>query len=202
MKRRWDFRNTIQEESHKHRRVYTKPDFVGHNITNLLKTRSIQGQSRRTTKRLRHFAEYSSVTQYQSAFLSHLGGKDEVVNGQRAQSSQAVSTISVAFSPCGLTMASTHGGSHCQDYRLQFRRVASNSGGTFSDSMDLQVPFRSIRNCSQRMLGTPSATMELEKEYMPRHDSVGVCHYQSQLPSIRKGIRRGKWNQAELLGTW
>lgn len=109
MKRRWDFRNTIQEESHQHRRVYTKPDFVGHNITNLLKTRSIQGQSRRTTKRLRHFAEYSSVTQYQSAFLSHLGGKDEVVNGQRAQSSQAVSTISVAFSPCGLTMASTHG---------------------------------------------------------------------------------------------
>eukprot|EP00526_Cylindrotheca_closterium_P007767 CAMPEP_0113634660 /NCGR_PEP_ID=MMETSP0017_2-20120614/18055_1 /TAXON_ID=2856 /ORGANISM="Cylindrotheca closterium" /LENGTH=671 /DNA_ID=CAMNT_0000545383 /DNA_START=210 /DNA_END=2222 /DNA_ORIENTATION=+ /assembly_acc=CAM_ASM_000147 len=109
MKRRWDFRNTIQEESNQHRRVYTKPDFVGHNVTQLLHKRSIHGSSRLGTKRLRHFAEYSSVTQYQSCFLTHLGGQDEVVNGQREQSSQAVSTISVAFSPCGLTMASTHG---------------------------------------------------------------------------------------------
>ncbi|KAL3931575.1 MAG: hypothetical protein SGBAC_011246, partial [Bacillariaceae sp.] len=109
MKRRWDVRKTIQEESNQHRRVYTTPNFVGHNVLNLLQKRSIHGSSRLGTKRLRHFAEYKSVTQYQSCFLTHLGGQDEVVDGQRAQSSQAVSTISVAFSPCGLTMASTHG---------------------------------------------------------------------------------------------
>lgn len=61
------------------------------------------------TNEVRTFAEYYSVVRYHSAFLHHLGGNDEIVNGQRPSSSQAVSTISVAFSPDAKTMASTHG---------------------------------------------------------------------------------------------
>ena len=62
------------------------------------------------TKEIRTFAEYCSVVRYHSAFLTHLGGQDDLlVNGQRAASSSAVSTISVAFSPDAKTMASTHG---------------------------------------------------------------------------------------------
>jgi activator-of-BECN1-regulated-autophagy protein 1 len=59
---------------------------------------------------IRTFAEYSSVVRYHSAFLTHLGGQDDLlINGQRPASSPAVSTISVAFSPDSKTMASTHG---------------------------------------------------------------------------------------------
>ena len=62
------------------------------------------------TQEIRTFAEYCSVVRYHSAFLTHLGGQDDLlVNGQRAASSPAVSTISVAFSPDAKTMASTHG---------------------------------------------------------------------------------------------
>lgn len=62
------------------------------------------------TQEIRTFAEYSSVVRYHSAFLTHLGGQDDIlVNGQRPASSPAVSTISVAFSPDAKTMASTHG---------------------------------------------------------------------------------------------
>ena len=59
---------------------------------------------------IRYFAEYSSTVRYHSAFLTHLGGDDaRDEEGQRPESSRAVSTISVAFSPNSLTMASTHG---------------------------------------------------------------------------------------------
>lgn len=59
---------------------------------------------------IRLFAEYSSTVRYHSAFLKHLGGDDTLnEEGQRPESSKAVSTISVAFSPDSLTMASTHG---------------------------------------------------------------------------------------------
>ena len=59
---------------------------------------------------VRLFGEYYSVTRYHSSFLKHLGGEDEVdENGDRPASSEAVSTISIAFSHDSRTMASTHG---------------------------------------------------------------------------------------------
>jgi activator-of-BECN1-regulated-autophagy protein 1 len=59
---------------------------------------------------IRTFGEYFSATKYHSSFLHHLGGDDELdENGNRPASSNAVSTISVAFSPDAQTMASTHG---------------------------------------------------------------------------------------------
>jgi WD40 repeat protein len=59
---------------------------------------------------IQYFAEYSSVTSFQTAFFHHLGGEDVPnANGERPSSSKAVSTISVAFSPDSRTMASTHG---------------------------------------------------------------------------------------------
>jgi len=62
------------------------------------------------TQEIRTFSEYCSAVRYHSAFLTHLGGQDDILlNGQRPASSQAVSTISVAFSPDAKTMASTHG---------------------------------------------------------------------------------------------
>lgn len=62
------------------------------------------------TNEIRTFAEYYSVVRYHSTFCKHLGGDDERgADGQRPSSSKAVSTISIAFSPDSLTMASTHG---------------------------------------------------------------------------------------------
>ena len=64
----------------------------------------------RISKEIRHFMEYVSAVSYHSAFLNHLGGDDALDElGNRPASSRAVSTISVAFSPDGQTMASTHG---------------------------------------------------------------------------------------------
>ena len=64
----------------------------------------------RISKEIRHFMEYVSAVSYHSAFLHHLGGDDALDElGNRPASSRAVSTISVAFSPNGQTMASTHG---------------------------------------------------------------------------------------------
>ncbi|GKY92713.1 hypothetical protein MPSEU_000241500 [Mayamaea pseudoterrestris] len=64
----------------------------------------------RLTTQLAFFAENLSCIQYSSAYLNHLGGDDQhLQNGQRPASSKAVSTISNAFSPDALTMASTHG---------------------------------------------------------------------------------------------
>ena len=57
-----------------------------------------------------YFAEYRSTVHYHSSFLNHLGGTDVCDDdGQRPESSSAVSTISIAFSPDAQTMASTHG---------------------------------------------------------------------------------------------
>jgi activator-of-BECN1-regulated-autophagy protein 1 len=62
------------------------------------------------TREIRTFGEYALSTKYHSAFLNHLGGDDALDDqGNRPASSRAVSTISVAFSPDGETMASTHG---------------------------------------------------------------------------------------------
>jgi hypothetical protein len=59
---------------------------------------------------LRMFAEYTLATKFHSSFLGHLGGNDAIdEHGMRPLSSAAVSTISVAFSLDGKTMASTHG---------------------------------------------------------------------------------------------
>jgi activator-of-BECN1-regulated-autophagy protein 1 len=59
---------------------------------------------------LRVFGENYSVTKYHSSFLKHLGGEDQVdETGARPASSDAVSTISIAFSEDSQTMASTHG---------------------------------------------------------------------------------------------
>jgi activating molecule in BECN1-regulated autophagy protein 1 len=61
-------------------------------------------------REIQAFGEYCAATKYHSAFLTHLGGDDPLdAHGNRPASSRAVSTISVAFSPDGLTMASTHG---------------------------------------------------------------------------------------------
>jgi len=61
-------------------------------------------------RELRTFGEYCSATKYHSAFLTHLGGDDELdAEGNRPASSRAVSTISIAFAKDGHTMASTHG---------------------------------------------------------------------------------------------
>lgn len=66
------------------------------------------------TQELRTFGEYCSVVRYHSSYVKQLGGEDPVdpATRQRAASSKAVSTISIAFSPAHShtqTMASTHG---------------------------------------------------------------------------------------------
>jgi activating molecule in BECN1-regulated autophagy protein 1 len=62
------------------------------------------------SKEVQAFGEHCSALKYQSTFLHHLGGDDELDEaGNRPPSSRAVSTISVAFSPDAMTMASTHG---------------------------------------------------------------------------------------------
>lgn len=64
----------------------------------------------RVSNEIRMYGEYSLATKYHSSFLNHLGGNDIIdENGNRPISSNAVSTISIAFSVDGLTMASTHG---------------------------------------------------------------------------------------------
>lgn len=64
----------------------------------------------RISVEIRHYMEHLSAVSYHSAFLNHLGGDDALDEfGNRPASSRAVSTISVAFSPDGHTMASTHG---------------------------------------------------------------------------------------------
>lgn len=61
-------------------------------------------------REIRSYGEHCSATKYHSAFLNHLGGNDVLDgNGSRPPSSNAISTISIAFSPNGATMASTHG---------------------------------------------------------------------------------------------
>jgi activator-of-BECN1-regulated-autophagy protein 1 len=62
------------------------------------------------SREIQSFAEHCSALRYESTFLNHLGGDDELdEDGNRPTSSRAVSTISVSFSPDALTMASTHG---------------------------------------------------------------------------------------------
>lgn len=62
------------------------------------------------SKEVEAYGEHCSALKYQSTFLHHLGGDDELDEaGNRPPSSRAVSTISVAFSPDAMTMASTHG---------------------------------------------------------------------------------------------
>lgn len=116
MQRRWSLRRSIQEESNHFRRVHTTmPKHTS--IPDVLKERSIHGGNQ---KRIRYYGEHLSVTQYESAFLNHLGGptstpttsrtsEDHHHQQQQASSPSAVSTISIAFSSCGSTMASTHG---------------------------------------------------------------------------------------------
>jgi len=59
---------------------------------------------------VQNFAEYSSTIRTRSTFFEHLGGDDILdADGNRPDSSRAVSTISIAFSPDSQTMASTHG---------------------------------------------------------------------------------------------
>jgi activator-of-BECN1-regulated-autophagy protein 1 len=110
MQRRFRWRQTVDTDITGKRRVFTPPKFIGNHILGVLRDRSIYGNYQLNNRKLRLFSEYKSVTEYKSAFLTPLGGLDEVdLDGHRPSSSPAVSTISIAFSPCGKTMASTHG---------------------------------------------------------------------------------------------
>eukprot|EP00980_Cylindrotheca_fusiformis_P014008 scaffold3658_cov75-Cylindrotheca_fusiformis.AAC.1 len=123
MQRRWKFRKMMKEESQRYRRVHTKPTTNRSNsIVHVVQERSIHGKTIQNTNKIQWYAEQYSVTKYKSAFLNHLGleqdneeqdqdqQQDNDHSQQQQQQSQgAVSTISIAFSSCGSTMASTHG---------------------------------------------------------------------------------------------
>ena len=110
-------REAMEEQSEQLRRVNPHQN-DGRSIFSILKDRECFGakyvKRRRMATTVEHevrlFGEYYSVTRYHSSFLKHLGGEDEIdENGDRPASSEAVSTISIAFSNDSQTMASTHG---------------------------------------------------------------------------------------------
>lgn len=121
LKIRQNYRSAMAEQTLQHRRVTDHGGMAGtgRNILNVLLDRQTHGSrhvvkrrrlSATISKELSVFGEYNSVVRYQSAFLKHLGGQDTVdENGARPASSEAVSTISIAFSNDSQTMASTHG---------------------------------------------------------------------------------------------
>lgn len=93
-------------------RVYTSYDQQLHqdNTSAATSKRGRMTYPLRIMNEVRMFGEYSLATKYHSSFLNHLGGNDKLdENGNRPISSSAISTISVAFSVDGKTMASTHG---------------------------------------------------------------------------------------------
>ena len=112
------YRQSMQEQTEQHRRN-TQHQNEERNILSILKNRETYGAKHIAKRRrmpttveheIRLFGEYYSMTRYNSAFLKHLGGEDQVdENGARPASSEAVSTISIAFSSDSQTMASTHG---------------------------------------------------------------------------------------------
>ena len=110
-------RQSMQEQTEQLRRISPHQN-DGRSIFSILRDRECYGakqiKRRRVPTTVEHevrlFGEYQSVTRYHSSFLNHLGGEDEVdENGDRPASSEAVSTISIAFSNDSQTMASTHG---------------------------------------------------------------------------------------------
>lgn len=118
MVNRTAYRQSMQDQTEHHRRT-TQHQNDERSILSILKNREIYG-AKYTAKRrrmpttveheIRLYGEYYSMTRYHSAFLKHLGGEDEVdENGARPASSEAISTISIAFSSDSQTMASTHG---------------------------------------------------------------------------------------------
>jgi len=131
MKDRQTFRNNIREETLQHRRIQVHGGLgdTGRNIISVLRDREQYGAnhcvmklpskepSRSMTyptqvyREVQVFSEYASVTKYHSSYLHHLGGRqsDEQEEGDVRTSNNAVSTISIAFSPDSQTMASTHG---------------------------------------------------------------------------------------------
>lgn len=137
MMERGVFRDDIEIETRNHRRIqpHGGMDNTGRNIISVLQDRQTYGSqhcilkpsNKNTSSRsmtyplsvgreIQVFAEYSSVTKYNSSYLFHLGGqqrREELMNNEVQQqerpSSNAVSTISIAFSPDSKTMASTHG---------------------------------------------------------------------------------------------
>lgn len=97
-------------------RVYEQDDEHIHNDKRAILKQLHEQRARctiyptRIADEIAYFAEYLSTTKFQSSFMNHLGGNDVCdVHGQRPESSSAVSTISIAFSPDAQTMASTHG---------------------------------------------------------------------------------------------
>ena len=115
---RAEYRQAMQEQTDQHRRI-TPHQGDERNILSVLKDREMYGARHAVKRRrlpttigheIRVFGEYYSVTRYHSSFLKHLGGEDQVdETGARPASSEAVSTISIAFSNDSQTMASTHG---------------------------------------------------------------------------------------------
>lgn len=62
------------------------------------------------SREVQTFAEYRTAVECRASFVTHLGGDDVLdADGNRPPSSRSVSTISIAFSPDGQSMASTHG---------------------------------------------------------------------------------------------
>jgi hypothetical protein len=139
MEKRQAFRDVISKETSDHRRLQAHGGMgnTGRNIATVLRDRETYGANHCTMnpspssapsrsmtyplkvqREVQVFAEYSSVTKYQSSYLHHLGGQARMQQQQqdnqeqqqdRPASSNAVSTISIAFSPDSKTMASTHG---------------------------------------------------------------------------------------------
>lgn len=136
MQERVDFRQAIATKTLEHRRTKPHDSSSGRNIALILRDRELNGSSSASSspqrssaptptilplhnkrnssgrsmpfspmsisREIQIFMEYSSVVRYHSSYLQHLGQDEE-------DSSNAVSTISVAFSPDGQSMASTHG---------------------------------------------------------------------------------------------
>ena len=139
MKQRQVFRDTIEKETLQQRRIQPHGGMAdtGRNILTVLRDRETHGAQHRVMKHptkepsrsmtyptsvsreVQVFAEYASVTKYHPSYLRHLAGRDEEQDQEEQQQQQqqqenrpsrnAVSTISIAFSPDSQTMASTHG---------------------------------------------------------------------------------------------
>lgn len=136
MEQRQAFRNTIEKETRQHVRIQPHGGMAdtGRDILTVLRDRELFGARRcirkhptkqasrsmtyptTVSREVQVFGEYASVTNYQSSYLRHLAGRDEEEQGQEEQGQEenrpfrnAVSTISIAFSPDSQTMASTHG---------------------------------------------------------------------------------------------
>jgi activator-of-BECN1-regulated-autophagy protein 1 len=154
-------------------RVYEEEDMMDHLQEKRTITQQLHEQRARCTvypirivDEITFFAEYCSTVHYQSSFLNHLGGQDVCdAHGQRPESSTAVSTISIAFSPDAQTMASTHG-----DHTVKI--TCCHTG-----------------RCRQTLEGHPRTPWTVK--YHPRHAHIvasGCLGHQVRLWDWRKNV--------------